>query len=244
MTTFRLLLVGGVLVLTSAVAGCGAQRRRTPVRRQRRPVRRRARPDLRSTACSTSAVTALLTCEGSGARRSSTCTARSPSRRRPAPERARHLATPCRETYRVCRLRPAQPRAQRDGRRGPATRRTRSNDLHRLLAAAKVGPPYVLLGASFGGLSLPLRQHLSRRGGRHGAAGLDVPGRAIAGAPVPIPRSGTRRFDAEDENASARTDQPLQGAQGRPALHRQGTGHPGHLPVFHPRGLRQRRPRG
>lgn len=100
-------------------------------------------------------------------------------------------------------------------------------DMRRLLAAAGVKPPYVLLGASFGGLPAYLYANTHPR---------DVVGMVLLDAAFPDELSLERLFEPRGQaqgdvrpgrGPQPRADQPVQGLRGRTAL----LGHEPPIPV-------------
>jgi pimeloyl-ACP methyl ester carboxylesterase len=116
------------------------------------------------------------------------------------------------------------------------------NGMHSLLAAAEVAPPYVLLGASFGGLLSYLYANTYPE---------DVVGMVLLDAMFPdemslehlFPKSDRyKAFDKEDEDITLEI-QPLQGATRSPAVHRQGTSDPDDVPRLGSGAVGRVRPR-
>ena len=116
------------------------------------------------------------------------------------------------------------------------------DDIHTAPDVAGVEPPYVLLGASFGGMLSYLYLN-TYADDVVGVVLLDAmfPDELGARAPVPTwgPVQGVRRRTGP--GPGSRADQPLQGHPGGAAVHRSRTVDTGHLPRVDPRGIRGQR---
>jgi pimeloyl-ACP methyl ester carboxylesterase len=157
MTKIRLILVGGVLVLSCAVAGCDGNGTPDPG-----PSATPSPPSAVNPPASPagSAIEGtfdvgghrlFLTCAGSGAPTIVYLHGSITDANVIAHQSAGAISSALSAQYRVCRY-DRRNVGNSDTVDAVQTPMDALNDLHRLLAAAEVEPPYVLLGASFGGM--------------------------------------------------------------------------------------------